>query len=170
MWGLCPCGPGGGGGGCREVLEGVGGGEGSWIQTFVYQKWPDQIFPTVSFVFSHNGHPSPGGYPPPPPSSDGVRPFQYFPGPLTGQTAFHRCTSWYVYAAMAGSPSLRHPYTSLAVTPCSWTCFSVNTWCLHVASQLRHSRVGQISCCAVPSRADTDGSGARSVPLLPEEE
>ena len=30
--------------------EGGGGGE------CVYQKWPDKIFPTVNFVFSHDGH------------------------------------------------------------------------------------------------------------------
>ena len=37
----------------REVLEGGEGGSGS--QKFVYQKWPDQIFPTVNFGFSHDG-------------------------------------------------------------------------------------------------------------------
>ena len=30
------------------------GGSGS--QKFVYQKWPDQIFPLVNFVFSDDGH------------------------------------------------------------------------------------------------------------------
>ena len=34
----------------REVLE-VGGGKGSGTQKFVYQKWPDQFFPIVNFVF-----------------------------------------------------------------------------------------------------------------------
>ena len=27
----------------------------SGTQKFVYQKWPDQIFPVVNFVFSHDG-------------------------------------------------------------------------------------------------------------------
>ena len=29
------------------------GGRGFWTQNLVYQKWPDQIFPIVNFVFSH---------------------------------------------------------------------------------------------------------------------
>ena len=33
-----------------------GGGRGFWTQNLVYQKWPDQIFPIVNFVFSHYGH------------------------------------------------------------------------------------------------------------------
>ena len=32
------------------------GGRGSATQRFVYQKWPDQIFPIVNFVFSDDGH------------------------------------------------------------------------------------------------------------------
>ena len=32
------------------------GGRGFWTQNLVYQKWPDQIFPIVNFVFSHYGH------------------------------------------------------------------------------------------------------------------
>ena len=37
--------------------EGGGeGGRGFWTQNLVYQKWPDQIFPAVNFVFSHYGH------------------------------------------------------------------------------------------------------------------
>ena len=64
----------------REALEGGEGGRGrSGTQKFVYQKWPDQIFPIVNFVFSRDGHfglegggSGGGGYPP---SSDGVRPF-----------------------------------------------------------------------------------------------
>ena len=32
------------------------GGRGFWTQNLVYQKWPDQIFPIVNFVFSHDGH------------------------------------------------------------------------------------------------------------------
>ena len=40
----------------REVLEGGERGGGSGTQNFVYQKWPDQIFPMVSFVVSHDGH------------------------------------------------------------------------------------------------------------------
>ena len=32
------------------------GGRGFWTQNLVYQKWPDQIFPVVNFVFSHYGH------------------------------------------------------------------------------------------------------------------
>ena len=31
----------------------MGGGSGT--QNFVHQKWPDKIFPTVNFVFSHDG-------------------------------------------------------------------------------------------------------------------
>ena len=31
------------------------GGRGFWTQNLVYQKWPDQIFPIVNFVFSHYG-------------------------------------------------------------------------------------------------------------------
>ena len=33
-----------------------GGEGGSGTQNFVYGKWPDKIFSTVNFVFSHNGH------------------------------------------------------------------------------------------------------------------
>ena len=29
---------------------------GSGTQNFVYQKWPDKIFLTVNFGFSHDGH------------------------------------------------------------------------------------------------------------------
>ena len=29
---------------------------GFWTQNLVYQKWPDQIFSIVNFVFSHYGH------------------------------------------------------------------------------------------------------------------
>ena len=36
----------------REVLE---GGAGSGTKNFVYQKWPNQIFPPVNFVCSHDG-------------------------------------------------------------------------------------------------------------------
>ena len=36
-----------------RLLSGVGGGVGS--QQFVYQKWPNQIFPTAKFVFPHDG-------------------------------------------------------------------------------------------------------------------
>ena len=32
-----------------------GGGGGSGTQQFVYQKWPDQIFPIVNVSFSHEG-------------------------------------------------------------------------------------------------------------------
>ena len=46
---------GGGGVGQGSIRRGGGGGEG------VYQKWPDQIFPTVNFVFSHDGHFGLGG-------------------------------------------------------------------------------------------------------------
>ena len=42
-----------------------GGGEGVWYQKFVYQKWPDQIFPIVNFVFPHIGHFGLGGAGPP---------------------------------------------------------------------------------------------------------
>ena len=40
------------GGWGRDVLE-RGGGSGT--QNFVYQKWPNQLFPTVNFGFSHEG-------------------------------------------------------------------------------------------------------------------
>ena len=29
---------------------------GGWGHKFVYQKWPDQVFPFVNFVFSNDGH------------------------------------------------------------------------------------------------------------------
>ena len=64
----------------RDVLEERKGG-GSGTQKFVFQKWPDKIFPMVNFVFSRDGHFSReggggagwGGVTPP--SSFGVRPF-----------------------------------------------------------------------------------------------
>ena len=65
----------------RAVL---GGGLGSGTPKFVYQKWPDQIFPIVNVVFSHDSPCSLGGGGQggtPPPSSCGVQPFQYFPDP-----------------------------------------------------------------------------------------
>ena len=40
----------------RASFEQGGGGRGFWTQNLVYQKWPDQIFPIVNFVFSHYGH------------------------------------------------------------------------------------------------------------------
>ena len=54
----------------RKILDGGGGG---------YQKWPNKTCSVANFVFSHDGHfglDRGGG----PPSSCGVRPFQYFPG------------------------------------------------------------------------------------------
>ena len=40
-----------------SVVQGGGeGGRGFWTQNLVYQKWPNQIFPIVNFVFSHYGH------------------------------------------------------------------------------------------------------------------
>ena len=45
----------------RCVFSGGGrgggqGGRGFWTQNLVYQKWPDQIFRIVNFVFSRDGH------------------------------------------------------------------------------------------------------------------
>ena len=37
------------------------GSELCWTQNFEYQKWPDQIFRIVNFVFPHNGHFGLGG-------------------------------------------------------------------------------------------------------------
>ena len=54
---LPPARPEGGGGGAGLLLSRGGeGGRGFWTQNLVYQKWPDQIFPIVNFVFSHYGH------------------------------------------------------------------------------------------------------------------
>ena len=36
--------------------QGGEGGRGFWTQNLVYQKWPDQIFLIVNFVFSRDGH------------------------------------------------------------------------------------------------------------------
>ena len=77
MWSevLLDCRREGGGGGGQGFIR-RGGGEGSGTQKFVCQKWPNQIFPTVNFVVSHDGHFGRGGrVPSPPPSSCGVRPF-----------------------------------------------------------------------------------------------
>ena len=47
------------------------GGGGAGTQKFVYQQWPDEIFPTANFVLSHDGHfwrgglQGGGGAPPP---------------------------------------------------------------------------------------------------------
>ena len=38
------------------LSRGGEGGRGFWTQNLVYQKWPDQIFPIVNFVFSHYDH------------------------------------------------------------------------------------------------------------------
>ena len=38
------------------LSRGGEGGRGFWTQNLVYQKWPDQIFPIVNFVFSDYGH------------------------------------------------------------------------------------------------------------------
>ena len=38
------------------LLSRRGEGRGFWTQNLVHQKWPDQIFPIVNFVFSHYGH------------------------------------------------------------------------------------------------------------------
>ena len=43
------------------LSRGGEGGRGFWTQNLVYQKWPDQIFPVVNFVFSHYGHFGLGG-------------------------------------------------------------------------------------------------------------
>ena len=47
--------------------EGGGGGGASGTQKFVYQKWPDKIFPIGSFGFPHDGQfgLGAGGLPPP---------------------------------------------------------------------------------------------------------
>ena len=36
------------------LSRGGEGGRGFWTQNLVYQKWPDQIFPIVNFVFSRD--------------------------------------------------------------------------------------------------------------------
>ena len=54
----------GGRGGSGQTLPGTGiagtvlhvGGGGDPGPQFVYLKWPDQIFPVVNFIFSHDGH------------------------------------------------------------------------------------------------------------------
>ena len=58
----------------RASFEQGGRGRGFWTQNLVYQKWPDQIFPIINFVFSHYGHfglgrggGGFGGWVPPPP-------------------------------------------------------------------------------------------------------
>ena len=43
------------------LSRGGGGGRGFWTQNLVYQKWPDQIFPIVNFIFSRDGHFGLGG-------------------------------------------------------------------------------------------------------------
>ena len=45
-----------GGGAGLLLSRGGGGGEGVLDPNLVYQKWPDQIFPSVNFVFSDYGH------------------------------------------------------------------------------------------------------------------
>ena len=40
-----------GGGAGLLLSRGGEGGRGFWTQNLVYQKWPDQIFPIVNFVF-----------------------------------------------------------------------------------------------------------------------
>ena len=42
------------GGGGLLLSRGGEGGRGFWTQNLVYQKWPDQIFPIVNFVFSRD--------------------------------------------------------------------------------------------------------------------
>ena len=104
--------------------QGGGGGRGFWTQNLVYQKWPDQIFPIVNFVFSHYGHfglgrggGGFGGGPPPPwlliilkkPCSrhnkallvsSGLQGHQRHPGATLGQLIVHTFTAsgartWY---------------------------------------------------------------------------
>ena len=67
--GPLPCWEREGGGG--DFFEERRGGGGSGTQKCVYQQWPDQMFPMVNFVFSHDGHfglegggGGPGGQPP----------------------------------------------------------------------------------------------------------
>ena len=45
--------------------EGGGGGRGSRTQKFMYQKWPNPVFPSVNFILSHYEIWVPGGTPPP---------------------------------------------------------------------------------------------------------
>ena len=45
----------------REVLQEGGGGQRSGTQKVVHQKWPDQSFLIVNFMFSHDGHFGRGG-------------------------------------------------------------------------------------------------------------
>ena len=88
----------------KNAVHGGGGGLGrgeaaSGAQQFVEQKWLEQIFPVANFVvfpamvtLAWRG----GGYPPPP-SSCGVRPFQYFPAGGGGVwDVGKRCTRWAV--------------------------------------------------------------------------
>ena len=42
-----------------------GGGRGSRTQKFMYQKWPNPVFPSVNFILSHYEIWVPGGTPPP---------------------------------------------------------------------------------------------------------
>ena len=70
----------------REVLERGGG---VWDPQVCDPKWPDQIFPTVNFVFSHGGPfglRGGGGYP-------GVRPIYYVPGGPGPMVVTHSNTS-----------------------------------------------------------------------------
>ena len=39
-----------------RLAQGGGGGEGVLDPKLGVPKWPDQIFPIVNFVFSHDGH------------------------------------------------------------------------------------------------------------------
>ena len=52
-----------------------------WEPTVCVQKWPDQIFPTVNFVFSHDGHFGGwGGCTPPPPVAVLILAWGGYPG------------------------------------------------------------------------------------------
>ena len=47
--------------GQANIRREEGRGRGSGTQKFVHQKWHDQIFPSVNFVFFHYGHFGLGG-------------------------------------------------------------------------------------------------------------
>ena len=81
----------------RAVLNGEERGGGPGTQKFVYQKWPDKIFPILNFVFSHDGHFGLEGG-----------------GGVLGGGGWHK-------ALVVGSVSLRGAYWPLAFQPSAMT-------------------------------------------------
>ena len=101
----------------KDVLEERRGGSGT--QKFVYQKWPDKIFPMVNFVFSHYRHFGRGGREAPP----------------TGVSCSD-ASLWCAQRTFSPQVAFSHPFLATTMTP---GIFGIESHTLHMLQTLHHS-------------------------------